>query len=182
MCSFLILDTSGISGYLPVVLTGDINSAYRAIWAMDLHSVFGLHLTNWDDWTAQTPKVRYPYRGGLACFPCRGYNTLVQSTDFPLDFEGKMSIFPAHFIRTWSVYYSQSGISGSDPATSAYVGRAPDLYLAPDVLKAVLDRGDVIVDSNDDIRYYFASIGVRGSDVDYDRELKLWIPSPSSPV
>jgi hypothetical protein len=176
---FSLLDPGMIpyDNFMPIVFSSAADDTWR--FSCDLSSNSGYYLANWLDWPWQSPKVDYPYFG-VSASPCvRRIGTSVAVTDFPLDMDGKVYMYPAHLHRTCKVGYSQGGIGGYQYVRPAYIGRVPDMYIAPE---SGLLRGDVATDADGNIRYYFASFNVDTYDTQSTSKLKLWVPGTEVPV
>jgi hypothetical protein len=176
---FSLLDPGMIpyDNFMPIIFASSAYSTWR--FSCDLRSNSGYYLANWIDWPWQNPKVDYDYFG-VSASPCvRRVGTSVAATDFPFDMDGKVYMFPAHMHRTCKVGYAQGGVGGYQFVRPTYIGRVPDLYVAPE---SGIIKGDVVTDSTGAIKYYFASFNVDTYDTVATSKLKLWIPGTDVPA
>ena len=179
MFSVLDLRTTPV-GCMPVVWTGTvtINSSYGE-FASDLMGWSGHALANWEDWTKQSPRTSpppYPYQVVGILHPQRGTTDLLK-TDMRVDFEGKIALFPAHFVRPRYSAYSDGSSGGPAGQMCGYLGRAPDFHPAA---RTGMSMGDVLTDADGNIRFYY--LNAYGANFEYEYATKLWVPSTIAPV
>lgn len=180
---FSTLDLAGASysNCMPITFMTLLPYTHGYSFSSALVSVNNHYLPNWEVWTKQSPKVRYPYRGDTVSGAVRmvGNFQNVGTVDFPLDMDGKVYMYPAHVFRVTSVGYAQDSIGGPQDARPAYVGRMKDFYNAPD---SGAVKGDVVVDGSGAIKYYYLSINYSGFATENTSNFKLWLPGTEVPA